>query len=147
MKSQLILASSHMLQIKWRHDGKRIVLPVKIFGADNLTDMTSIDAIALLDTGATVSGINADVAARLGLRPIGKRPILTAHGLAHIDHFLFRLGAFPDDWASPYPFIFPEIIGLSLSSSEHFSALLGMDVLRHCDFAMDRSVTCRLILG
>lgn len=136
-----------MSQISWKHDGKRIVLPVKIFGADNPTDMTSVDCFALLDTGATVSGINADVAETLGLRPVGKRPILSAHGLAHIDHFLFRVGLFPDDWHSPYPFIFPEVIGLLLSSSENFSALLGMDILRRCDFSMERSGLCRLVLA
>lgn len=135
-----------MSQISWKHDGKRIILPVKILGADNPADMTSVDCFALLDTGATVSGINADVADRLGIRPIGKRPILSAHGLAHIDHFLFRIGLFPDDWQSPYPYIFPEVIGLSLSSSEHFSALLGMDILRYCDFSMDRSGSCLLKL-
>ena len=136
-----------MYQIDWRHDGRRILLPIKILKADNVADMTCVEAIALVDTGATVSGIHSRLAEALGLQPIGKRPILSAHGLAHIDHYLFRIGVNPDGWEAPYPYIFPEVIGLALSASEHFSALLGMDILRHCDFSIDRAGNCRLILN
>ena len=136
-----------MSRIKCKHDGRRIVLPVKILRADNLTDMTNVDATALIDTGATVSGIHSKLAEQLDLRPVGKRPILTAHGLAHIDHYLFRIGLKPDEWTAPYPFIFPEVIGLALSGSDHFDALIGMDILRHCDFCIDRDGNCQLNLG
>lgn len=133
-----------MWQIDWTHNGRRVILPVQILGADNVADMTSVDAVALIDTGATVSGINGDIARSLDLQPVGKRPIMTAHGLAHIEHYLFRMGVYPDGWKSPYPFIFQEVIGLSLSGTENFSALIGMDILKKCDFTMDRTGNCRL---
>lgn len=147
MKNRSILVSSRMSQIDWRHDGRRVTLPVKILGAENIADMTSVDATALIDTGATVSGINAEIARSLNLQPVGKRPIMTAHGLAHIEHYLFRVGVYPDGWNAPYPYIFNEVIGLSLSGTENFSALLGMDILRNCDFSIDRSGNCRLVFG
>lgn len=136
-----------MLQIDGKHDGRRFVIPVRIFGADNFTDMTSVEAMALVDTGATVSGIDTSLASELDLRPIGKKPIFTAHGIAQIDHYLFRVGVYPDGPQQPYPFIFPEVMGLALNGSEHFTALIGMDILRQCDFSMGRDQNCRLTFG
>lgn len=136
-----------MSQISWKHDGKRILLPVSILRADNPSDLTSVPAMALVDTGATVSGIDQKIADALGLHPIGKRPVHTAHGLGQIDRYLFRIGLVPDgSQESALPFIFDEIYGLGLSGSEHFTALIGMDILHRCDFSIDRHRNCRLVL-
>lgn len=137
-----------MSEIRWRHNNRRIVLPVCIFGADNPSDLTHVTATALVDTGATVSAIDEAVAEKLGLQSHGKRPLQSAHGLGHAERFIFRMGIFPDGGtASALPFIFDEIYGFSLKGSEHFTALIGMDVLRQCDFSIDRKGNCTLRFG
>ncbi|HEX8401540.1 MAG TPA: aspartyl protease family protein [Allosphingosinicella sp.] len=40
--------------------------------------MTSVEGVALLDTGATISGITRSIAERLGLIGLGKRPLGSA---------------------------------------------------------------------
>lgn len=137
-----------MSQIKWLHAGRRITLPVRILRADNPFEITSIDAIALVDTGATVSGIDERIAEKLGLEPLGKRPLQSAHGLAHTERFMFRIGLMPDDTEDArLPYIFDASFGFGLRGSEHFTALIGMDILRQCDFSMDRNGHCRLAFG
>ena len=39
--------------IEWRHDGRRIVLPVVILAPEPSTDLAGVDGTALLDTGPT----------------------------------------------------------------------------------------------
>jgi hypothetical protein len=137
-----------MSQINWLHDGRRITLPVRILRADNPFDLTFLDAVALVDTGATVSGIDESFAEKLGLEPLGKRPLQSAHGLGHTERFMFRIGLMPDgsDQMS-LPFIFDASYGFGLRGSEHFTALIGMDILRQCDFSIDRHGRCRLVFG
>ncbi|WP_164847376.1 retropepsin-like aspartic protease [Sphingobium algorifonticola] len=119
-----------------------------IFGADNPADLTHVTATALVDTGATVSAIDQRIAEELRLESHGKRPLQSAHGLGHAERFIFRIGLFPDNSAAnALPFIFEETYGFSLKSSEHFAALIGMDVLRQCDFSIDRAGNCCLVFG
>jgi len=123
-------------------------LPVRILRADNPFDLTFLDAVALVDIGATVSGIDQSIAEKLGLESLGKRPLQSAQGLGHTERYMFRIGLMPDgsDQAS-LPFIFDACYGFSLTGSEHFTALIGMDILRQCDFAIDRQSRCRLVFG
>jgi hypothetical protein len=50
-----------------------------------------------------------------------------------------------DEPASPY--IFGDVSGFELSDSFSLDALIGMDILRHCDFEMRRDGLCRLRFG
>ena len=104
-----------------------------------------MEAVALLDTGSTTSGVTRSLADRLGLPHMGKRPLASAHGEAQVERFLFRF-ALPVDGAA-LPFVFDEVIGFELKNGFAFEALIGMDILRQCDFSMDRRGFCRLSFG
>ena len=136
-----------MSEINWRHDGRRIVLPIIILRPGNPADMTCVDAVALLDTGATASGIDIRLAEKLGLEALGKRPLQSANGLGHAERYIFRFGLFPDGHSSTdLPYIFEEVYGFGLTGSDNFTALIGMDILSQCSFSIDSSKRCRLAL-
>jgi hypothetical protein len=61
------------LRLDWRHDGRRIILPVTILRPTPATDLTGFEGRALLDTGATISGIAPRVVRHLSLDARGKR--------------------------------------------------------------------------
>jgi len=143
-----------MSRIEWRHSGRRITLPILILRPD-ATDLTHVAVTALLDTGANVSGIVRRIADELSLEPTGKRPLISARGEIQVERYLFRIGLVrevPDDKPS-FPFVFEETLGFELGDSSVFGdgtkldAVLGMDILRQCDFEMTRAGTCRLTFG
>jgi len=45
------------------------------------------------------------------------------------------------------PFVFDDVIGFELAETFQFDALLGMDLLRQCDFTTYRQGACRLVFG
>ena len=134
-------------RIEWRNDGRRILLPVVILAPTPSTDLTGFEGLALLDTGSTTSGVTARVAGSLGLAKRGKRPLGSAQGEGQAERYLFRIGVQPNTEAPVFPFVFDDIIGFELSDSFQFEALLGMDILRQCDFAMSRTGRCSLQFG
>lgn len=139
-----------MSVIEWRRESHRIRLPVIILPATPIANLDGAAGAALIDTGATISGVARRIAAALGLPRRGKRPIASTHGLRNLEHYQFRVGLTPD-YAPPdtprFPFIFDQVVGIELSDSFEFDALLGMDVLGQCDFAMNRRGACRLAFG
>jgi hypothetical protein len=132
-----------MSRIEWQHDGRRILVPIEILRPQPTTDLTSVSALALLDTGANVSGIAQHVARTLGLSGMGKRPLISAQGLGHAERYLFRVGLRADG-ATGFPFVFDETLGLELTDRTGLDAVLGMDVLRQCRFEMRPDSTCML---
>lgn len=134
--------------IEWRHDRRKIVLPVTI-----LSDRTPIDfdgqaALALVDTGSTTSGLTPRVIRKLGLAGLGKRPLGSAQGEGQAERYAFRIALHPDGLAAPaFPFVFDRVVGFELSDSFALDALIGMDILKQCDFAMTRDGRCRLGFG
>jgi hypothetical protein len=59
-----------------------------------------------------------------------------------------RVGIYPDGQEGPsLPFIFDDVFGFSLVGSQHFDALIGMDILSQCEFSLDRQGMCRLSFG
>ena len=137
------------LSIEWRHDGRRIIAPVTLLRPTPATDFTGYDGLALLDTGSTTSGITPRVVRALDLRRRGKRPLGSAQGEGQAERYLFRVGLKPDsDEMTPrFPYVFDDIVGFELVDSFQFDALLGMDILRQCDFSMDRDAMCHLTFG
>jgi hypothetical protein len=135
-----------MSVIEWRREARRVRLPVIILR----TDLDGTAATALLDTGATVSGIARRIAAALGLPRRGRQPLASAHGVGDLQRYEFRVGLTPD-YSPPdapgFPFVFEQVIGIELSDSFGFDALLGMDILSQCDFVMNRCGACRLAFG
>ena len=134
-------------RIEWRSDGRRILLPILILRPTPSIDLTGFDGIALLDTGSTTSGVTARVAHSLQLAKRGKRPLGSAQGEGQAERYLFRIGIRPAAQPPVFPYVFEDIIGFELSDSFQFEALLGMDVLRQCDFAMSRAGQCSLQFG
>jgi len=46
-----------------------------------------------------------------------------------------------------FPFVFDDVEGFELREGFQPDALLGMDILRQCDFSISRSGKCRLTFG
>ena len=115
-------------------------------------DLTHIRAQALVDTGATTSGIGARIINELALTSYGKRFLKSATDEGPVSYYLFRIGLFESIGSEPadavqLPHIFPGLDGFSWSRHADFDVILGMDVLRHCDFSMTRDGRCVLSFG
>jgi hypothetical protein len=134
-------------RIEWRSDGRRILLSVLILPPTPSIDLTGYEALALLDTGSTTSGVTGRVARALALTRRGKRPLGSAQGEGQAERYLFRVGVRPNVQAPAFPYVFDDIVGFELADSFQFDALLGMDVLRQCDFSMSRTGDCALSFG
>lgn len=133
--------------IEWRHEGRRIVLPVLILKPQPSTDLSSIEALALIDTGSTTSGLTPRIAVALKLEKRGKRPLGSAQGLGQAERYLFRVGLRLSPDGPAFPYLFDDVSGFELSESFQLDALIGMDILRQCDFAMSRNGDCSLRFG
>jgi predicted aspartyl protease len=106
-----------------------------------------VEADALLDTGSTTSAITPRIAKELGLRQLGKRPLGSAQGLGQAERYLFRIRLRTPADVPTFPFLFDEVSGFELSDSFQLDALIGMDILKQCDFSMSRTGTCTLTFG
>jgi hypothetical protein len=135
-----------MLRIEWRRDPKRILLPCIIVAPFPSAELTGIAAVALIDTGSSVSGISQGLAERMMLRGLGKRPLKSAQGEGQTQRYAFRIGL-QTDRESGFPFVFDEVIGIELTNAFEFSALIGMDILGQCNFASRRDGQCALEFG
>lgn len=107
-----------------------------------MSDLGGYRALALVDTGATTSGITPRIIEMLGLVGMGKRPIGFAQGDGQADRYLFRVAlsspSSTGEAETSLPFVFEAIMGFGLAGGFRFDALLGMDILSQCDFRMDR---------
>ena len=103
--------------------------------------------MALVDTGSTTTGITPRVARRLDLAPRGKRPIGSIQGEGQAERYIFRLGLPLPESEPSFPYVFDDVEGFELRDGFEPDALLGMDILRRCDFTMSRSGRCRLTFG
>jgi hypothetical protein len=143
-----------MQAIEGRHDGRKIILPVHIFRPGDAFDITSVTCMALLDTGATTSGIGAPIIAELGLISYGKKRLKSAREESFAPYYLFRVGIAGQNKADlgmppavTLPYIFPETDGFSWSHATDFQVILGMDVLHLCDFHIARDKRWKLAFG
>lgn len=144
-----------MAEIEWRHEGKRLVLPVAVLPSTVAINSQALDLTeALIDTGATGTGLRPDVANRLGILGRGRRRVLTANGDILVPEYRIRLGFYPGSYeaeALAPPGLLPYILDLGLLAHalhEHFpyAMLIGMDVLRHCDLSIRKDRSARLVL-
>jgi hypothetical protein len=135
-------------RIDWRREPRRILLPIIILRPFPVTDLSGMEATALVDTGSSVSGVSRDLAQSLGLVGLGKRPLKSAQGEGQVERYAFRLGLRAEaSGEATFPFVFDEVIGIEHTSAFDFNALLGMDILKQCDFASGRSGLCSLVFG
>lgn len=90
---------------------------------------TSIEVLALWDTGASSSCIAAELSTALGMRSIGKRRILTPSGMA--DVHLRRIDVMlPNEMPVERLVVCDSAIG-----QQEIGMLIGMDVISRGDFA------------
>lgn len=143
-----------MREVSCRLEGRRYRLPIAVLRPGSVIDLTSFAAIALVDTGATTSGIGPRVIEDLGLHSYGKKLLRSASDEVFVSYFLFRIGFYSDEQiASPappaddLPFTFEETDGFSWRRPADFDVILGMDVLSQCDVSMDRAGRCRIRFG
>ncbi len=142
-----------MPELRWRHSGNRVLLPLCVLRPGNPTDLTYFSATALLDTGATVSGLGPKPIQALGLESYGKNRLKSATDEKFVEYYVFRVGFLArseraeDSHTPALPFTFDEIDGFSWSRFADFDVILGMDVLRKCDLSMDRDKRCVLRFG
>ena len=124
-------------------------MPVTILGPFPITDLSGTSALALIDTGSSVSGVSRHIAQAFGLTGLGKRPLKSAQGEGQVERYAFRLGLNPDlDRAEAmFPFVFEEVIGIELTNAFEFNALIGMNILSQCDFTSSRAGVCSLVFG
>src|SRR5689334_3026272 len=125
-----------MAEIRWRHSGHRLLLPVAVLpsaAADNPHAINVVDA--LIDTGATGTGLRPDIAAALAVPGRGKRRVVTANGDMLVPEYRIRIGFYCGDFphdplaeGSPYVLEFGLLVH---ALREHFAyaMLIGMDVL------------------
>jgi hypothetical protein len=139
-----------MSVLEWTRERLRILLPIQILPPFPKTLLKGAEATALLDTGSSISGVGLALAERLGLHRLGKFPLKSAQGLGQVERYAFRVGFLPNsrpDRSPSFPFVFDEVVGIELTDTFEFNALIGMDVLGRCDFSMERTGRCRLRFG
>lgn len=133
-----------MPSIDGRHDGRRIIADVAILGAENPSDLSHVVGRALIDTGATSSGIGPAIIGQLGLRSYGKRPLGSATEERMMPYYFFRLGFLAYRASSGnlethhFPYVVGECDGFGWPMERHFDVILGMDILRQCRLVIDR---------
>ena len=114
------------------------VLPVLIGGNQEprMQDASSIVAVqrfALVDTGATDSCIDSNLAHALGLRVIDERQVSTPGGLETFDVYYGRIEVPDLNLSKRGP-----LMGANLSGGgQPYGALLGRDFLRLCSMHYD----------
>ena len=81
-----------MSRFEWRHDGRRVFVPILILRPSPASDITHRRVSALLDTGATATGIARRFAVELGLSGRGKKRLISAQGAGYAERYLFRVG-------------------------------------------------------
>jgi hypothetical protein len=136
--------------LKGRIEQRRIILPVAVLGSRNPSDLTFFEFKALLDTGATSSGIGPSVIEKPSLRSHQKKPLLVATELRMADYFLFRIGFLTPsntDMTPAIPYVFTDTEGFSWKDQKEFDLILGMDVLSQCDFTLSRTGQWQLNFG
>lgn len=143
-----------MPELSWRTRGNRILVDIVVLRGGNPHDLTSLPGVALLDTGATVSGVGPRMISGLGLESFGKNRLKSATDEVFVPYYLFRLGLYGNDsepepvgGAPCLPYVFDDLEGFSWSRAAEFDIILGMDILRQCDLTVDRSGQCSLRFG
>lgn len=67
-----------------------------------------------------------------------------------MQRYAFRIGLAPERLpheTPSFPFVFDEVIGIELTNTFEFDALLGMDILGQCDFSTGQAGNCLLSFG
>ena len=103
-----------------------------------LTPPPPLPVRGLIDTGATLSGVSRTIMSHLGLTPDG---IVNVHssagGIVAIPKDSFEVCAYIWNPVSQY-LVGSLTVTDYLPTSSEIDALIGWDILRHCDFTSNR---------
>lgn len=143
-----------MAEVRWRHSGRRLLLPVAVLPSAAAENSQAIEVVdALIDTGATGTGLRPDIAATLNVPGRGKRRVVTANGDMLVPEYRVRIGFYcgefegepSSDGSSPYVLEFGLLVH---ALRDHFAypMLIGMDVLSSCDLNLRRDRSAVLSL-
>lgn len=143
-----------MRELELRLHQRRYLFPVGILRPSRSGDITAISATALLDTGATVSGVGPRIVTELGLESHGKKRLRSATEERFVPYYLFRMGFYTTDQvfepqraSLALPFVFEDVDGFGWTGSADFDVIVGMDVLSQCDIAFERTGRSRIRFG
>ncbi|MCG6553078.1 MAG: hypothetical protein L7F77_12195 [Candidatus Magnetominusculus sp. LBB02] len=101
----------------------------------------AITGWGLIDTGATITAVDASIIESLGLLPIDRGVVLTPQGSAEQDIFSLRLTLSGLTTANV-----SKAFGSKLKE-QGFIALIGRDILKHCVFVYNGTTgSCSLSL-
>jgi Ni,Fe-hydrogenase III small subunit len=133
-----------------RHNTSQLFITVAIIPANSIGGVISVPinpcmAVALVDTGATTTGLSHACANRAQLSPVGKIPIHGVGGTVHQNSYLFHLGfplalppgvlipgvpaPSPGQQAIQLSVLEKVIQGCEFHAPPNFEVLLGMDVI------------------
>lgn len=145
-----------MQRISWGHDRRQLFLPVAVMpSASSPNPQHTVTVTALLDTGATKTGLRPDIVAELALSKRDRAPVQTANGTRLADLFLTRLGLWPsllpddpfESASSKLPYVLDrEFLVQALLPDFPHQMLLGMDLLGLCEFSISSIGTAELQL-
>lgn len=130
-------------------------MPVAVFAASNAdSPFDNVRTTGLLDTGATATGIRADIADRLSLRAKGQRRVETANGQIWANEYFFRIGFILGDYRDPgfdadsvHPYVLEaDVVGFELQRGFAYPLLIGMDVIGRCDLGVLHDGNAQLVL-
>jgi len=145
-----------MPKAEWRHHRERLLLPVVVMpGMASDNPFESVRVEGLFDTGATGTGIRADIARRLDLRQKGERRVYTANGDVIRPEYVVRVGFICGDYSDPgfepnreQPFVLDrEILGFGLAEQFSYPVLIGMDIIGQGDLVIQRSGLASFSIG
>jgi len=135
-----------MPSIEGRFTDRRILLHLAIAPTNPTDTLPSFPrfetCVGVLDTGAMTTAISNRLVASLGLRPMGRKPVVSAAGVNMHNLHTFRLG-FQLDAAGSAP-SFPYFLeqtaeGMNWTDHPVFDVLIGMDVIGLCDLTVLRT--------
>ena len=137
-----------MPAVNFRHDRRQIIVPTAIYRPNNPQYFEV--ARALVDTGASISGVSRAVADRLDLPRRGKQLITTPSGQHVARLYAAGIGLFPSQSGEfdrvSLPHMLPDVfMMIECSPGTQFDILLGMDVLGQCDLYIRPDGTGALI--
>lgn len=125
------------------------MLSITVLDSRDPHDISYVKCSALLDTGATFSGIGPKPIKELQLRSHQKKQLSVATEMRSVDYYLLRLGFLSNDESDAFtlPFIFAETDGFSWREQKDFDVILGMDVISQCDLHIGRNGRWQLSFG
>jgi predicted aspartyl protease len=142
--------------ISWRHDHRRILMPIAIFPSLREPNATQTCTIrGLVDTGATGTGIRRNIIDQLSLPIKGYRRVGTANGDIKATEHLIRIGMYPGEYNMPdynppeiMPFVIErELLVYSLHPQFTYAAIIGMDVIAAGEFCLNSNGTVSLFVN